>query len=152
VLPGYVSSLEDFWLWLEREIDGSGGWLSDTALRVRPITARLDEPPENWAGLVIERHRLHFHDGTFLDFHLVVDNDLVPVEYGYHYQGSVKSLIWRKDKHPGHDELPGPEHIHQNTADPDEAEDYSEVDLAEVLDEVREHQANRPTRSPRSAS
>jgi hypothetical protein len=85
---------------------------------------------------VVERQRLSFHDEAFLEFHLVIDEELVGVEYGFHYQNGESHLIWRKDKHPGHEELGGLEHIHDDPRHPERARQYREVEMDEVIDEV----------------
>jgi hypothetical protein len=134
-VPGWVRTLEDYWLWLERLIDQSGGYLENDVLHVRPIG--LSDESSQWTGLEVPKQRVRFHDGTFLDATLVIDQDFVPAEYNFHFARDDGVLIWRKDKHEGHDKQHGRlEHLHLESEEKD-PEAFREVDLAEVLDEIR---------------
>lgn len=136
--PGYVRSLEDYWLWLDALADESGGWLQNAVLVVRPIEPWPEASPSDWIGLVVERQYLDFGDDTALHFGMVVADDFVLTEYSFHYQDLAGNLIWRKDKHPGHEwEV----HIHQLGAD--EPGSYREVDLQAAIAQVHGVQAAR---------
>jgi hypothetical protein len=133
VIPGHLRDLEDYWYWLESLLDRSGGYLQEGFLIVEPISMGDDgEPP--WLTLDVPRQTLRFHDGSFLSFQLVVDVHLGSVEYSYHYARSVGELVWRHDKHPGHEaEHGGPTHRHLGDGRRVFEDD---VDLADVLEEI----------------
>ena len=141
--PGYVGSLEDYWIWVERLVHDSGGWLEDDVLLARPLEDSVN--PRDWRGLVIERQRVVFADQSFLQIHLVVDEDFELVEYHFHYQDSEGWLIWRKDKHPGHEEeVGGLSHIHRDPKELNQVEPFEEVELDEVFRQVQERLASMP--------
>ena len=61
---------------------------------------------------------------------MVVDRSLKQVEYNFHYGSAQGELLWRMDKHPGHEEL---SHIHRPEG---RWEPYPEVDITDVLSEI----------------
>jgi hypothetical protein len=135
--PGYVRTLEDYWLWVDTLAGESGGWLDDAALIVRPLEPFPGSGIEDWVGLLVSFQRLTFADGSALWFRMNLDDDLVLAAYSFHYQARDDTLIWRKCNGPGHEsEVGGRVHIHRNPSDPDEVEPYHEVDLEEALQEV----------------
>jgi hypothetical protein len=136
VPPGYVRNLEDYWAWLDQLIDGSGGALDGPGLEIQAL---LHETDDTLVGLDVPRQRLRFPLGTFLEIRLRVNQDLVAEAYTFHYQWFSGELIWRKDKHPGHEHLGGQEHIHRVPHDPHRADPYHEVDLEEALHQVSGH-------------
>jgi hypothetical protein len=135
VRPPHVSNLEDYWLWLERLIEESGGWLRETALVVEPIG---EEPsgPDDWQGLIVPQQEVVFGDGSTLTVSMVVDPDLTPTTYSFHFQDVESELVWRKCNRPGHAE--GEYHIHRA---PDEVAAYPQVDMEEALEQVRSYPA-----------
>jgi hypothetical protein len=95
---------------------------------------------DNEIGLSVPQHRLTFHDGTFLEFNLIIDVDLVPTEYSFHFQVEDGPMIWRKDLHPGHEELGGLSHIHSNSDDSNDRTTFHIVEMDEVLGQVEYYQ------------
>jgi hypothetical protein len=138
-VPPWVRNVPGYWDWLDRLIIESAGYLDLPALVARPLV-RVDG---SWAGVVVETQRVHFHDGTFLSFHVVATEDFQLDSYSFHFQFDDGRLIWRKDNSPGHEEEVGQlEHIHRESEDK-EPEPFPEVDLEEALEEVRQWQADR---------
>jgi hypothetical protein len=138
-VPHWVLGLEDYWRWLDGLIEASGGYLDRPALDVRPIEATEGQ----WTGLAVEKQRLQFHDGTFVDITLVIDEDFVPEEYNFHFAAEDVPLIWRKDKHEGHEDQHGrQEHVHIED-EAKEPDPFHEVDLEEALSEIRSWQDDR---------
>ena len=89
---------------------------------------------------MVRDQRIRFWDESFLEFTILVNDSLELEEYNFHFQERDGTFIWRKDKHPHHEEeVGGLTHIHDNPSDPDEVRAYFEVDLAEVIEEVRQH-------------
>jgi hypothetical protein len=86
VKPDYVRSLEDYWIWLDRIVDESGGWLEERALIVRPLELWPDAEPGDWVGLVCEQQRLTFGDVSSLSMSMVLDTSLALTDYSFHYQ------------------------------------------------------------------
>jgi len=142
VTPGYLHDLDDYWIWIERLVDTSGGYLDadDDLLVVQPVS--LDgEPP--WLTLIIPRQRLRFYDRdqSFLSFEMAVDSDLQLLEYSFHYARADGALVWRHDKHPGHEDADGGlTHLHlpDGKRVPDR-----ETNLDEVLWKIQRDQAAR---------
>lgn len=137
-VPPWVRELPEYWDWLDRLVIESGGYLDHPALVVRPLVRR----DGSWAGVIVETQRVHFHDGTFLSFHVVATDDFQLDSYSFHLQFDDDRLIWRKDNSPGHDELGQLEHIHRESEEK-ESEPFPEVDLEEALDEVGQWQADQ---------
>jgi len=129
--PRHVVDLPDYWLWLDRLIAQSGGYLESLAdLQVQ----LLEDPAGDILRLLIPRQVLHFYDGTFLAFSLSVDHDLGTERYRFHFAQTGGELIWRLDKHRGHEnEDGGFTHIHEpgNVRRP-----HWEVDFEEVLAKI----------------
>ena len=126
--PGWVTDLDDYWRWLEQVLASSGGYLEDDVLRVEWYPDP-EAPSDRPLLLRVPRQRLHFHDGRYLDFHLIVTADLEVVSYGYHLAGHGDALLWRLDKHPDH---PGVTETHVHQGDGSVASS-PEVDLADVM-------------------
>jgi hypothetical protein len=133
VPPAYVHSLDDYWRWFYLHLDYSGGWLQHEPLQVEIIPDPVTMDPHELVAIRLPSQRLLFHDGSFLDFRLLVNDQLEQEEYSYHFASADDDLIWRKDKHPGHAHLT---HIHRP---PNEREPYEEVDIEEVIDQIRKH-------------
>jgi Family of unknown function (DUF6516) len=140
VKPDYVRSLEDYWIWLDRIVDESGGWLEEPALIVRPLEPWPDAEPNDWAGLACEQQRLSFADGSSLSISMVLDTSLALTDYSFHYQDDRGRLIWRKCNRTGHEEEAGRVHIHRPLRDGERVEPHEEVDLEEALDQVHGYQ------------
>ncbi len=136
--PHHVQSTQDYWLWLDKLIGQSSGYLDGSSyLDVQTLEDLNGEPD----GLLIEKQRLRFHDRTFLDFRLHLDEDLNCLWYSYHFQHDGGPFIWRKDRHPGHENEVGEEHVHADPADENAREKFDYVELDEVLTQVAAHQA-----------
>ena len=127
-VPGWVRTLDDYWSWLEDLINASGALLDDEILSVQPLLNTHSVP----VALYVDRHRLRFWDGSYLDLRLAVNADLGQIGYRFHYARQDDALVWRLDRHTGHEVADGADtHIHLG---PDERRrPYAEVDLAEVL-------------------
>lgn len=135
--PKWVSGFQEYWVWLEKLLDESGGYLVNDYLDVQLLGPDLDDPD----GLLIHDQRLRFWDESFLEFTIVVNESLEAATYNFHYQDREGVQIWRKDKHEGHEEeARGLAHIHDDPGDPDAARAYEEVDLDEVLKEIHLYQ------------
>jgi hypothetical protein len=141
VTADYVRDLEDYWLWLDRLIGSSSGWLDAAVLVVQPIEPYEAASSDEWLGLIVPHQSLSFADGSRLWFDLVIDVDLISVKYSFHYQDVEGRLIWRKCNHEGH-ERAGREHIHRHPNDPDRVDPYKLVALAEVIQEVWDYLEN----------
>jgi len=63
----------------------------------------------------LKTQRVHFHDGTFLSFHVVATDDFQLDSYSFLFQFDDGRWIWRKDNSPGHEELGQLEHIHRES-------------------------------------
>jgi Family of unknown function (DUF6516) len=139
-VPFHVRSLEDYSLWLEKLVDQAGGYLEHGPyLEIELILDIFEEA----IGLRIREARLRFHDGTVLVLRLVIDGDLNPVEYNFHFQDEDGRMTWRKDKHEGHEaDMDGrEEHIHNRPDDPVHREPFDEVHIDEALEQIAAHQS-----------
>jgi hypothetical protein len=126
VPPYYVQGLHDYGLWLEQELWRLGGYLVPSPWLISDIL--IDEEGEE-IGLSIPQQRLVMHDETFMEFDIVIGDDLAPTEYSFHFQHIDGPMIWRKDFHEGHfDELGMDTHIHSDPNDPDEREPFELVE------------------------
>jgi hypothetical protein len=65
VTPDHLENLEDYWIWLEWLVDGSGGWLEGPMLIVQPIED--DSGSAGWLGLVVPSQQLTFGNGSSFD-------------------------------------------------------------------------------------
>ncbi len=132
--PGWVQDLQDYWSAAEGAIEESGGYLDDGFVVVQPI----ESEPDVWLGLTLEKQRLNFYDGSYLDFSLSVASDLSTVAYSFHYARWDHQLVWRHDKHHGHENEDGSDtHVHL----PDEVRKPHEgADLFDVLQLVMQDQ------------
>lgn len=122
----------------EQLVEGSGGHLEQDVLTVEAV-----EDEGTVVALQVPRQRLDYYgrDGSYLSFGMVVDADLELVSYRFHYARSSGELVWREDKHQGHEEL-GPAHVHLPGAE-DQPCPTAEVDLEVVFDRIRDDQAAR---------
>ena len=117
MIAHWVDSLEQYATWIRGVIESSGGEL------VSPLSGvpyLLDAPLQMTLGgaeipaYVMPGHRLRFPDGSTLDFWLEIARTTDGFEYGqygYDYRGEDRVLIWRYDKHPGHEDV-GETHVH----------------------------------------
>jgi Family of unknown function (DUF6516) len=136
--PYHVQNPHDYGLWLDQLIGRSPGYL-DPGLY--PVVDVLVHVLGDVLGAGVPRQRLRFHDGTSLYFEIVVDADLEPVKYSFHFQRDDGTLIWRKDWHIGHeDDVGGLAHIHDEPQDPDAAKPFHLVEFDEVLEQVADYQ------------
>ena len=139
MIPGRLRDLEDYWIWLEELLESSGGHLeNDDILVVQPTSFDGERP---WLSLFVPRQRLRFYDGSYLSFQLVVGHDLELLEYRFHYARPDGTLVWRQDKHPGHEREDGAM-THMHTADGKRVRD-EETNLDEVLQRIRIDQDTR---------
>lgn len=79
--PYYVRDLNDYYLWLEKQIEYSGASLVREPLEVQLVGEDPEERPE--LLLVQGRQALRWPDGLVLEFDLVVDANLHPTWYRY---------------------------------------------------------------------
>ncbi len=142
VVPGWIEGLDDYWLWLEEVLEGSGGYLHDDSLAVDLISDGDEGLP---VALVVHKHRLQYHDGSYLDFHLSVGSDLEPIAYSFHYARSDNKIVWRLDKHRGHEAEDGTDtHAHRDDGGGGEyREPHGVVDLGDAIELIRKDQLDR---------
>lgn len=136
VPPGYVSHLGHYWDWFQKYLDECGGWVEGDYL----IAELLFDGREGFTGLwVAPRQSLVFAEGWVLEFDFVLNSALHLENYRFSLHAPDGTFMWRKEKHPGHEEALGaPSHIHRGP-DPDaDPESYQEVDLEEAVEEVYE--------------
>lgn len=100
----------------------------------------LREDSAELAGLRVPSQEIKFPDGTRLRMTIVVNEDLEELDYSFDYRVPDKELVWRKDRHRGHEGLGGLEHIHRGPRGEEQPASYDPVDLAEVIQEIWEHQ------------
>jgi hypothetical protein len=72
---------------------------------------------------------------------MVVGSDLDLLTYSFHYADPDQAMLWRHDKHPGHEHEDGREsHVHlpggKRLPEP-------EVDFEEVIEEILQDQQRR---------
>lgn len=135
--PKWVGTLDEYWGWIDLQVEASGGFLIDSQVLEVQL---LESAKGDIRGFWIDRARVHFWDGTFLEIFLRVNGDLESEEYNFHFQKIDGSLIFRKDKQPGHEDEVGLCHIHDDPSDPDAVRKYPEVDLEEVFREIHDFQ------------
>jgi hypothetical protein len=139
--PRWVRSLDDYWSWFSEQLASCGGQLEEDDSLIAQIVE--DPDTKERLTLVLGRQRLIFHDGNWLEFSLVVNQDLEVVEYNFHYAASDDQLIWRLDRHGGHDDMLA--HIH---LPPNRREPHEEVEIDDVLDKIFEHLRSSPPITP----
>jgi hypothetical protein len=138
VPPFYVQDAHSYGLWIETLLGGTGAHFDHGPYFVFNI---LVDAFDEEVGLEVPQQRLLFGDGSFLEFDLVVDEELQPVEYSFHFQEVDGRMIWRKDLHPGHEEeLGAMAHIHNDPNDEDQREFFEVVEVDEVVGQIQEHQ------------
>jgi hypothetical protein len=132
--PYYVRDLNDYYLWLEKQIEYSGASLVREPLEVQLVGEDPEERPE--LLLVQGRQALRWPDGLVLEFDLVVDANLHPTWYRYALFDRSGTFVWRIDKHAGHEATCRGEqtHIHRQPGGPPEY--YPEVTFDEVIQKV----------------
>ena len=138
VIPGYIQTLDEYWVWVEQEVERCGARLEGSGFLV--IYAIVDED-ERVLSLDVDSHRLRFVDGSYLDFDFVVNAELELVDYRFHYAREDDTIVWREDRHPGHEEEDGTDvHVHLpgNKREPSEP-----TDLGEILDRIHADQEQR---------
>jgi len=133
-----VANLDDYWRWLEQLVDRSGGYFEDRDVL---IVEAMEDDEGRLIALRLPGQDLRYYDGSYLYFGMEVEEDLELSKYHFHYARSLDELVWREDKHPGHEDL-GPAHIHLPGAEDDPCPS-AEVDLKVVLDRIWEDQGNR---------
>jgi hypothetical protein len=129
--PRWVRSLDDYWSWFSEQLAYSGGQLEDDSLIAEVVE---DPDTKQRQTLILGQQRLTFSDGSWLDFTLVVNQDLEVVDYSFHYATSDNELIWRLDRHEGHQDMLSHMHL-----PPDRREPHEEVEIDQVLDKIIEH-------------
>lgn len=70
---------------------------------------------------------------------LAVRNDLTVERYRFHLQQEEGSLVWRHDRHPGHEYEPGMRglaHLHRGGSEGERLVPDDGVDLARIADEL----------------
>lgn len=124
--PHWIDSLEAFHVWLEQQLDRSGGE-GDFQFEF------IEIGPDEFSGLYVPRQNLFFFNGTQLEFTLYVNSEMECEGYSYHYSQSHNDLlIWRIDKHEGHeDQDGGMTHVHEW---PGRRYPYREIDFDDAID------------------
>jgi hypothetical protein len=82
-------------------LGGSGGYLDPGP---DPIVDVLIDQSGEEVGVGVPQQRLRFHDDTSLYLEIVVDADLEPMKYSFHFQEDDGTLIWRKNWHICHED------------------------------------------------
>ena len=138
--PGWVATLDDYWQWAEAALQGAGANLPPTGLNVERVVGGTQEVA------IFEEDVISFHDDTFLRLSMVVSEDLQLHEYCFHFAHLTGGIIWRKDRHEGHErEVGGREHVHlPYRRDREHVFGYREVALADVLQEVDDYRDGSP--------
>jgi hypothetical protein len=136
--PPFVRTVDEYWAWLDRTIRRSGGALVDSdELVVQPI---LRDDSDEFAGLRVPSQEIEFANGMRLRMTIVVNEDLEEIDYSFDYRGAGKELVWRKDRHRGHEDSGGLEHIHRGPRGDERPAWYESVDLSEVIQQIWSHQ------------
>jgi Family of unknown function (DUF6516) len=148
--PRWVRSLDDYWSWFAEQVAYSGGQLEGDSLIAEVVE---DPDTKERVTLLLGEQRLTFPDGSWLDFSLIVDQDLEVTNYRFHYATSGNKLLWRLDRHEGHKDMLSHIHLPDGRREP-----HGEVEIDEVLDKIDEHlrsspstvrqQSSRPRRRP----
>jgi hypothetical protein len=135
VPPSWAKSLDDYASWVENVIDQSGASLEMGWIHASELAPGLDEI----VGLMYERQRLVFFDRTVLRFDFIVAAPDPPlVEYHFDYREASGRLIWRLDKHGGHElEVGGLTHVHYDPDDKGRVLPADEVDLEVAINRVQ---------------
>lgn len=125
--PQHVEDLYDYLSWFEQQLYYLAAILTteDDHLDVQV----LGEPT---CLLIINKQRLKFHNGCYLQFDLRVNDSFEQREYSYHFARADDSLIWRLDKHPVAAQCPAVVHIHRPPAEHDHIP-HAEVEVDEVV-------------------
>lgn len=92
-------------------------------------------------GVVIEVTGTLISSGLVLHAWLRLDPALVVNRYRFHVQHRDGRLLWRQDRHPGHDDAPGmrgPEHVHRLRAGHEVRLPADPVDLVGIRDALVE--------------
>ncbi len=127
--PYHLDDLCDYHAWLEQQLDYSGGTLETPG---QSLDVQLLDSP---TLLVVERQRLRFPNGYYLDLKLRVSEDLTNLSYGYHLAAPNDSLVWRLDKHRLSINGPAIPHVHE-PPDKEVHKPHAEVFLDEVLKRI----------------
>jgi hypothetical protein len=129
VPPGWVRDLDDYLNWLNRVIGDFGAWLDTKILLARDALA-IDD---TLLAVEVERQTVHFADGSRLELDLTVSASLDLDEYHFIYRAPDGRILWRIDKHPGHEDTCGGLcHIHLGGRGA-RAYAYAEVELDGIL-------------------
>lgn len=144
MLPGWVTGLDDYWRWAEQLFESLGGWLDEGFLSVELIAEDEADPHSRPLVLDVDRQRLHFADGSYLSFEFSIDADLSSLGYSFHYARADGTLVWRYDKHEGHEADDGVDtHVHlgaENKRLPSDEIDIGQVVEYVLLDQERDQE------------
>ena len=133
--PFHIQHEDDYVLWIEKFIKDAGGWIQGI------LEYELVElGPGEYYGFIIRRTRVEFGDGCVLGFNMHVDGELESRKYEFDFRTPTGELIWRKDMHPGHEDLGGLEHIHRGVEGEVNPEKFDQVEIDEVFQEITEFQ------------
>lgn len=90
--PHWVRTLDDYWVWINRTVENSGGQL----VFGQQVEADLIEGADGKVvGLRVPSHALAFAAGSILNFSMVVGEDLTEVDYSFNNRDSAGRLMWR---------------------------------------------------------
>jgi hypothetical protein len=143
VRPGWVETLDDYTVWLEQVLETCTGHLEEPYLPVERILEDANDEDSRCVLLLVDRHRWRFYDGSYLSCEYSIDEDLEPVRYSFHYARWNDEVVWRYDKHHGHEREDGTDvHVHRGPDERREALDRP-TDLDEVLQLINEDQERR---------
>lgn len=142
MLPHWVQTLDDYWTWVETLLDSTGGWLDATYLQVELLVEDETVPYPRPLVLEVDRQRLRFVDGSYLSFEFSVDAQFSALGYSFHYARADDRLVWRYDKHLGHEAEDGQDtHVHLGAEDV--RQPHPEVDLGDVVERIAADQEQR---------
>jgi hypothetical protein len=131
VIPGHVRTIEDYWVWIDRLLDESGGYVDGAALIVQPV----EDEDGHLLGLAVPVQVIRFWDDTTMLIAFSVSAELQTLKFAYHYQTDGGQLIWRIDNVGNH--LGGIPHIHRAKARSEVIDEWFETDLGDALEYKR---------------
>ena len=133
--PFHIKDEFDYALWVEKTIESAGAFVEGQLLY-----EAIEIAEEVFAGVVIRKHRAKFADGSILTFSIFVNSELEAENYSFDFRLG-EALVWRKDRHPGHEsETGGEEHVHRGPGGEDYPDDFPGVEIDEVVGEILDFQ------------
>lgn len=142
MLPEWVESVPALLAWLEDVGAESGGELIQPD-HIGIYKAGIREGPDlgDVEVLYIDDHRVRFATGVLI-FGMVIEATIAHeylevLEYNFHYQDEQGVLVWRYDKHSGHEDVAGGV-CHVHLGDDDNIKPSPEVNMDDVVAIIRD--------------